>query len=179
MKLNELSKTVSHALRHEPWVYELELDEQGWTPIDALLTALQPMNEQWANLQPQDLQAMIDASSKKRHEIDGSRIRAIYGHSVPGRLAMTTTEPPELLYHGTSPEAAQVIQAEGLKPMSRQYVHLSADIDTAKEVGKRKAGDPIILIINAKKAHAQGVCFYQGNDKVWLADQVPAEFMAV
>ena len=28
----ELSKTISHALRHEPWLYELELDDEGWTP---------------------------------------------------------------------------------------------------------------------------------------------------
>ena len=25
-----LSRVVSHALRHEPWLYELELDEDGW-----------------------------------------------------------------------------------------------------------------------------------------------------
>jgi hypothetical protein len=36
----ELSKAVSHALRHEPWLYELELDDAGWTPVDALVNAL-------------------------------------------------------------------------------------------------------------------------------------------
>lgn len=29
-----LSRLVSHALRHEPWIYELELDDEGWVPID-------------------------------------------------------------------------------------------------------------------------------------------------
>ncbi len=29
VKLDELSKVLSHALRHEPWLYELELDDEG------------------------------------------------------------------------------------------------------------------------------------------------------
>jgi len=33
LDLVRLSKTVAHALRHEPWLYELELDEEGWTPV--------------------------------------------------------------------------------------------------------------------------------------------------
>ena len=27
---DNLSRAVSHALRHEPWLYELEFDEGGW-----------------------------------------------------------------------------------------------------------------------------------------------------
>ncbi len=61
--------------------------------------------------------------------------------------------------------------------MRRQYVHLSVDEATALEVARRKAGRPVILTIQAAEAHAAGVRFYQGNDKVWLADSVPAEFI--
>lgn len=35
-----LSKEVSYALRHAPWKYELELDEEGWVNIDQLLFAM-------------------------------------------------------------------------------------------------------------------------------------------
>lgn len=38
--LPKLSRAVSHALRHEPWLYELELDGEGWTSVDDLLQAL-------------------------------------------------------------------------------------------------------------------------------------------
>lgn len=37
VRLDEVSKVLSHALRHEPWLYELELDDEGWAPLDAVL----------------------------------------------------------------------------------------------------------------------------------------------
>lgn len=33
MNYTELSKEISYALRHAPWEYELELDEEGFVPI--------------------------------------------------------------------------------------------------------------------------------------------------
>ena len=82
-----LSKTVSHALRHEPWVYELELDDAGWVPVDDLLRSLRDMRR-WRHVERDDLTRMIASSAKRRYEIDGDRIRALYGHSVPGRIAI-------------------------------------------------------------------------------------------
>jgi putative RNA 2'-phosphotransferase len=62
-------------------------------------------------------------------------------------------------------------------PMGRQYVHLSVDEATAVEVGRRKAGKPNIIIVMALEAHEKGIRFYEGNEKVWLADLVPPEFI--
>ncbi len=50
--------------------------------------------------------------------------------------------------------------------------------ETAFAVGRRKGVPPIILKIDAAAAQANGVVFYSGNDKVWLADLVPAQFIA-
>jgi putative RNA 2'-phosphotransferase len=83
-----------------------------------------------------------------------------------------------MLYHGTAPDVAQRIKADGLRPMSRQYVHLSTDTEMAMQVGRRKADAPIILVVHASKAHASGVPFYRGNDRVWLADVIPPSFIA-
>ncbi len=87
--------------------------------------------------------------------------------------------PPEFLYHGTSPRFLNSIESNGLSPMSRQYVHLSEDIITAELVGKRKDKHPIILEVNTGKAREEGVKFYLGNEKVWLADEIPSEFIAI
>lgn len=178
MELSKLSKAVSHALRHEPWLYELELDTAGWVAVQDLLTALQAANPGWPPLAREHLSQMIATSDKKRHEIDGDRIRALYGHSTPQKLTAEPAEPPTILYHGTSPKAAALIAESGLQPMGRQYVHLSIDIATASEVGRRKASQPVILNIAATEAFADGVIFYRGNEMVWLADAIPAEFIS-
>ena len=60
---------------------------------------------------------------------------------------------------------------------SRQYVHLSQDMETAKSVGRRHDGTPCILVIDAKRAWDEGVKFYLGNEKVWLADWVDAKYI--
>jgi putative RNA 2'-phosphotransferase len=176
-ELVRLSKTVSHALRHAPWLYELELDAEGWVPVEALLSALRERRPAWESLTAGHLAEMVAQSDKARYQMQGGRIRALYGHSLPGKLAKTLAEPPVLLYHGTSTLALAAIRAEGLKPMSRQYVHLSTDEATARQVARRKRGTPTILRIKAAEAHCQGVSFYVGNDRVWLADHVPPAYL--
>jgi len=169
---------VSHALRHEPWLYELELDEAGWVPVVALVEALR-QGHGWSSLTVGEVEAMVAGASKQRHEIRGGRIRALYGHSLPGRVERVPAAPPEELFHGTSPAAAEAIRVEGLHPMGRQFVHLSVDRDTARAVGARKAPEPVILAVAAREAAAVGAVFYVGNEKVWLADSVAARFIEV
>lgn len=172
-----LSKTVSHALRHEPWLYELELDEEGWTPVDLLLSALRNERSEWSALCADDICHIITVSSKRRFEIRDGRIRAIYGHSIAGKLKKTPATPPDVLFHGTSRAVLPKIQSVGLLPMKRQYVHLSTDKATSLEVGRRKSKAPVILRVLAMQATASGVRFFEGNQLVWLADSVPPEFI--
>lgn len=178
MDLQKLSRAISYALRHEPWIYELELDEEGWTSLDALLISLRSSEAAWQQVGRADIERMIAMSPKQRHEIDAhGRIRARYGHSIPGKLQRKPSTPPPLLFHGTAPSALEGILSLGLLPMGRQYVHLSVDRDTAREVGQRKARAPTLLQVDASAASAAGVVFYAGNEKVWLADTVPAQFV--
>ncbi len=177
MDYTTLSKTISHALRHEPWIYELELDEEGWVEIENLIKTLRQEREEWENLSIQDLEEIIKRSSKKRFEIMGNKIRALYGHSVPEKLLKEPLPPPEILFHGTSHRAWEIIKSSGLLPMNRQYVHLSFDKKTAIEVGKRKDKKPLILIVKSQEAFEKGIKFYKGNEMIWLADYIPAEYI--
>lgn len=177
--LTAISRTLSHALRHEPWLYELELDAEGWTPVEAVLAALRAERDDWHDLTAGDLAELIATSTKRRYEMAGDRIRALYGHSVPGKLARTASPPPERLYHGTSPKVLDAIRQSGLQPMARQYVHLSNNRADALEVGRRKHPQPVLLRVDAAQAAKHGVQFYVGNDKVWLADGVPVAFIVI
>ncbi len=177
MDYQNLSKIISHALRHEPWLYELELDAEGWTEIVPLLSALRKLNKEWVNIQRADIEEMIIRSEKIRHEIKADKIRALYGHSLSGKLSKISARPPDILFHGTNPDVVGKIMKKGLKPMSRQYVHLSTTEGLAKEVGLRKSKQPIILNVKSAQAYDKGVHFYIGNNKVWLADEVPPEFI--
>jgi RNA:NAD 2'-phosphotransferase (TPT1/KptA family) len=47
------------------------------------------------------------------------------------------------------------------------------------EVGRRKHPQPVLLRVDAAEAAKHGVQFYVGNDKVWLADKVPAAYIVV
>ena len=176
MEYIELSKEVSYALRHAPWEYELEMDEEGWVPVEQLLDALHRA-EKWKNICEVDLNEMIEKSEKKRHEIKDGEIRAFYGHSIPIKILKEEKMPPDILYHGTARRFMQSIMENGLSPQSRQYVHLSQDVEIAENVGKRHDGKPCILIIDAKKAWNEGIKFYLGNEKVWLSDTIPSRYI--
>jgi putative RNA 2'-phosphotransferase len=177
VNLQQLSRTVSHALRHQPWTYELEIDEEGWADIKLLLAVLRQEKSEWSNLNEGDLVNMIDSSPRKRHEVHNGKIRALYGHSVSGKLVKELAVPPKDLYHGTSSSAAEIISIEGLKPMNRQYVHLSSSKDIAEQVGQRKTKQPIILEIKSYEGYKAGLKFYKGNHDIWLADYVSPEFI--
>lgn len=173
-----LSKKMAHALRHAPWIYELELDNEGWVPVANLLETLRAERRQWRDLREEDLAELIARADKQRYEMRDGKIRALYGHSLPGKLAKIEATPPALLYHGTTPAVLDAIRAHGLKPMRRQYVHLSVDVPTALQVARRRTDRAVILKVRAAAAHAQGIKFYRGNDMVWLADSVPPEYFS-
>lgn len=177
-RLEELSKEVSYALRHVPWEYELEMDEKGWVPVEQLLDALHRI-EKWSNICEADLNEMIEKSEKKRHEFADGKIRAFYGHSIPMKILKEEKVPPDILYHGTARRFMQSIRESGLLPQSRQYVHLSQDIETAENVGRRYDDKPCILIVDAKRAWDEGVKFYLGNEKVWLVDIMPSRYIKI
>jgi putative RNA 2'-phosphotransferase len=176
MIYSDLSREISYALRHAPGEYGLTLDEQGWVAAEDLINALKKRGK-YAELTLQDIADMISASEKKRHELDGGRIRALYGHSTEEKIIKETVQPPDVLYHGTAHKFLEKIMKQGLISKDRQYVHLSQERETAVTVGKRRDADPVVLRVDAKTAWADGIRFYHGNEAIWLADEIPAKYI--
>lgn len=167
------------ALRHVPEKFNLTLSAEGWVAVSDLINSLENFEKKWEGLTKDDLLQMDAQSGKKRFEIKGDRIRALYGHSTKEtQITYQPITPPDTLYHGTSNEAAELIKKEGLKPMGRQYVHLSDKIETAAILGKRKEKQPVLLIIDAKRAFEDGIKFFHGNDNTWLAEPIPSTYIS-
>ncbi|MBE0340603.1 hypothetical protein E4V51_04525 [Paenibacillus sp. 28ISP30-2] len=68
------------------------------------------------------------------------------------------------------------ILTEGIKPMGREYVHLSETLEFATLAGSRH-GELAILEVNTTSALANNVKFYYANNEVWLSDFVPPQFL--
>lgn len=75
------------------------------------------------------LEKIVATSDKRRFAIsgDGLMIRANQGHSVDVNLGLEVLKPPAQLFHGTASRFIPAIAEQGLKPQSRQHVHLSAE----------------------------------------------------
>lgn len=178
MNPERLSRFMAYVLRHAPREHGLEPDSQGFVRLAALLEAARRASR-LTGVRLEDIVAMVEHATPRRFELRGDRIRAVYGHSsqaTPG-ITYPPAVPPEVLFHGTHRAALARIRLEGLRPMSRQYVHLSTTIERAREVGGRRGTAPIILRIRARRAHDSGVCFHEADARHWLARAIPAVFI--
>jgi putative RNA 2'-phosphotransferase len=164
-------------LRHAPGEIGLTLDAQGWANLDDLMKCAARHGTQ---LTLPLIRDVVASNDKQRFALDeaGQRIRANQGHSVNVDLGLAPQTPPEVLYHGTASRFVEQIRQHGLRPQSRQQVHLSAERATAAAVGSRH-GKPVVLLVRAGDMARQGCKFYCADNGVWLADEVPAEFINV
>lgn len=168
----KISKLLSYVLRHKPEAIGLTLDAEGWAEVDELIAkADMPLTAEM-------IRDVVATNDKKRFALsaDGRLIRANQGHSIKVDLGLQPVSPPEFLYHGTATRFLASIQESGLTPQSRQYVHLSADRETAAKVGARH-GKLVILTVKAQEMHQAGQAFYQAKNGVWLADHVAPDYL--
>jgi putative RNA 2'-phosphotransferase len=187
-----LSKLISYCLRHNPEEFGVKLDDNGWTNLDNLIEGISAKEKYFIGLSFYDISLMIDHSEKKRHELKAIKkehekkwlgnyyewkIRAKYGHSINNKVNYGISEPPTILYHGTDSQVLNSIMKYVLDPMARQYVHLSIDRKTAKEVGLRKSQDMIVLEVMAKEAYKEGQKFYKVDQNIWLTDKLKSKFV--
>jgi putative RNA 2'-phosphotransferase len=124
------------------------------------------------------LSEVVATDDKGRYEFsdDGSRIRALHGHSVDVDLGYADELPPDVLFHGTSEASLDSIMRKGILPMSRLFVHLSDRPDEAETVGSRH-GTPVVLVVDARGMVEEGRVFHLSADGVWLTNEVPVRFL--
>jgi putative RNA 2'-phosphotransferase len=163
---NNKSKFLSLILRHDPAKIGIVLDQNGWADVEELCKKMP--------ITLDILKKIVYTDSKGRYSFsseDCKMIRANQGHSIDVDVELVEKQPPDVLYHGTAEKFVNSIMADGLSPMTRQYVHLSSDKNTALVVGKRH-GDPVVLIVDAENAFKNGNKFFLSKNNVWLTKMV-------
>jgi putative RNA 2'-phosphotransferase len=170
-----ISKFLSYLLRHHPKEYPLSFDSQGFVAWPDLLAILQ---DRFPEATEGEILRVIQEPDKQRFELKEGKARATYGHSFPVDLGAPPVEPPAQLYHGTARDLARSILRSGLKPRDRQFVHLSASLEEALAVGKRRDPSPAVIVIDAHAARASGVEFY-ASGPLFLAAGIPANFLTL
>ncbi|WP_405949207.1 RNA 2'-phosphotransferase [Streptomyces prunicolor] len=169
----KVSKYLSKHLRHQPERIGLTLDEAGWVEIDTLIAACAARGFRFDR---EELDHVVATNDKRRFAIEGTRIRASQGHSIEVDLGLPPATPPPYLFHGTVARNLDAIRAEGLRPMNRHAVHLSADRETATRVGARR-GRPVVLSVDAGAMHKDGQVFRVSENGVWLTEAVPVRYL--
>lgn len=178
--MDKLSIFISLILRHKPEVIGITLDEHGWAKVDDLISG---MNAAGRTLTYTDLQEIVEQDKKQRYSFNNKKtlIRANQGHSIPVDVQLKQEQPPNILYHGTASKYLEAIQNEGLKPMSRLYVHLSPDIETARKVGSRhdRYVKARILKVFSGDMYKNGEIFYRSENGVWLTKYVDVQYLEI
>jgi putative RNA 2'-phosphotransferase len=172
-----IGKYLSYVLRHRPDAIGLDLDAGGWCEVSELLRCAAADGRE---LTREMVDEVVASDDKERFAVsdDGLRLRASQGHSIPVDLGLSAVAPPERLFHGTARRFLDSILREGLRPGSRQFVHLSPDGGTAVKVGRRH-GKPVVLAVDAAGMAAAGREFFLSENGVWMTAGVPPEFLRV
>lgn len=171
------SKFMSLVLRHKPQEIGLSLDEYGYINTSDLIKG---MNKKGYKVTITDIEEIVIHDDKQRYSFndDETKIKANQGHSIKVNLELVPIKPQNVLYHGTAIRFIDDICRDGIKKQSRQYVHLSADMETATKVGKRH-GKLVILLVDSERMYKDGYKFYLSDNKVWLTDYVPPKYLKV
>ena len=175
MNIEKLSKFISLILRHKPEEIGISLDDFGWAEVEDLINGI---NTSGRNIDMNILEEIVRTDNKQRYSFneDKTKIRANQGHSIPVKVELKELAPPSTLYHGTATKSIEGIKQLGIKSMSRLYVHLSKDFETAKQVGERH-GECVVLVINAKRMYENGIKFYLSENGVWLTEYVDPKYI--
>lgn len=176
MKKQEISKFISLILRHKPEVIGITLDKHGWANTQELIDGINKKTPFNISM----LEDIVKTDNKQRYTFneDKTKIRANQGHSVNVDVELQEIIPKKNLYHGTGERFVDSILKTGLKPMSRQYVHLSSDIKTATNVGTRH-GKPVIFEINVQQMLEDGFTFFISKNGVYLTKEVPKQYLKI
>lgn len=177
-ELDHLGRVMTGVLRHFPEKYGLQVDAHGWVALPQLVQGINGHHRGYHWLRVHHLVAIAESDPKGRYEVKEDRIRATYGHTVEVDLDLPTDNIPDELFFPVTPDESAIVLEVGLKPSDRRRVHLSKTAADALAAGRVRTPEPVILVVDAKRARSDGVVIMRAGKTVFLTDQVPSTYLA-
>jgi len=136
----KLSKLLRAVLRHVPSSIGLTLSRDEWISMNKLVTSIRSHKLGYEWLSEERVRAVAMLDPKGKFKLKGGLMRTRYGHFREVGVKVDYQEDKEVkgLFHGTSTLNMDSILREGIRPMKRTMVHLTASIQDAIEAALRK-----------------------------------------
>ena len=121
---NSLGRILALVLRHAPEKFDVEMDLNGWVNSRELSEAIQNKRRHFHWLRGWHFEAIANADTKGRYQVEGEMIRATYGHSIELELDLPTDDIPEALYWPCDPESVATHMEYGITAGDLSLIHI-------------------------------------------------------
>ncbi|QUC19430.1 uncharacterized protein UV8b_03671 [Ustilaginoidea virens] len=182
----DISKALSRLLRHQAENAGINLDKEGFAPLDKVL--------QWGPLKAlgvsvEEVEAIVETNAKKRFALKpiaqgdpaspaSYLIRANQGHSLqvdPASLfrsiALGDADFPARVLHGTYFAFwDDIVRSGGLKPMTRGHIHCSEKTLEEGAVSGMRGDAEILVEIDIQASLEEGAAWWRSENGVILTD---------
>lgn len=175
--LKKVSKSLSLVLRHNAG-HKIFIDANGYADVDEVCSYLATLDRFSGKFDRAWISEALKDSVKQRFAFspDGSRIRAVSGHSFPVDLQNDSFIPDGPLYFGTSKDSEGRIKEHGLTQSVKLKTRLVEKVEDALAIAETRTGEPLVLEIDAVALYRAGFHFEKAEGGEILTDKIPAEF---
>lgn len=181
-----ISKALSWLLRHGATKEKLDIDEEGYVPLQQVLTHQRLKSFRASR---EDIERIVENNDKKRFSLATKNgtdvICANQGHTLrevgtSQMKELVGSDIPDEIYHGTyRHKLADIIGSGGLSRMQRNHIHFT-NSSTTNVSGIRRSCN-ILIYIDGHACARAGIRFYVSANGVILSPgdargQIPMEF---
>jgi putative RNA 2'-phosphotransferase len=176
-KVGNLSRLMTYMLATRPDEFGLVPDRAGYVTIKELLKAIseEPGTKY---VRESHIREVLLHDRGGIFEIDEKKIRSSQWKVCLASKGKNPGPAPKILFKGVRKKAYPSILKAGLLPGSKDHVLLAANRDLAIRIARRLEQNPVLLEIRAGAAQENGIRFCPFGDSLYLADEIPVQFIS-
>ncbi|HUT72151.1 MAG TPA: RNA 2'-phosphotransferase [Desulfatiglandales bacterium] len=176
-KVVNLSRLMTYMLGTRPDEFGLVPDTDGYIPLKEVLKAI---SEEPGSgyVRESHVKEVLLHDTDGVFEMSEKKIRSRKRTFAPVDKERDAGPPSSVLFKGVKRKAYPFILRAGLLRGSQEHVVLTTDKDVAIRIARRLEQTPIMLEIRAGDAHENGIAFYPFGESLYLADEIPIQFIS-